>query len=130
MQAARDENDLIGTAGEGRGSGGGSLAGIGSKPIDNPFLANWGPLASGADQLYVPGYSNKNQGVFTKPTQNPAASLSEAPVASKQVAGQSAEPSTSGLTGHYLFGSFLSGIMTPAQYYGRNNALINPESRQ
>jgi hypothetical protein len=124
---------------EGMDYGGGLGAGYNSapasSPASNPFLSNWGPLASKSDQLYIPGYSDPKQGTFSQPTQQPPSLVAEAPTASKQSASQVSDSlPTSGLKGWLnltwgplvqknspsMYNSFLRSIATPSQLNGYN----------
>lgn len=119
--------------------GGGLRAGYSpapvSSPVNNPFIANWGPLASKSDQLYIPGYSDPKQGTFSQSTQQPPSLIAEAPTASRQSTSQVSDSlPTSGLKGWLnltwgpliqknnpsMYNSFLRSIATPSQLNGYN----------
>lgn len=122
--------------GIGRSGGGGPIK-TAAAPTANAFMSNWGPLASNTDMLYVPGFSDRNQGVFNKTTataQQPASQLSQAPPATKQAASKPPATPFAPSSQHELFGAFLQGIMTPSQYYAsqqqQQNALLMAGMRQ
>lgn len=106
------------------GGGGSSGGGSPLTPQGNPLL-NWGPLASASDSLFVPGVSDPLQGSFSYPRQdpNPVGSKPDpsgpiAPAERKPVFGPESGGAPSNKTpfGGGMFGTFLRGIMTPAQY--------------
>ena len=104
------------------GGGGGGGGGSPISPSNNTLL-NWGPLASASDKLFVPGVSDPMQGVFDYPRQdsNPTTEQPKTQLSGLQIPDNRTPAGGGGVNnktpwGQGLFGTFLRGIMTPAQY--------------